>query len=511
MINDSLLLGIDIGTYESKGVVSTSDGKVVAQASVDHELSIPHPGYAEHDAEKVWWHDFVSLCRQLLLTPGVSPSRIAGIGVSAIAPCVLPVDREGYPLRPAILYGVDTRASEEILELERELGRDAIFANSALHLSSQAAGPKILWIRKNEPQVWDKTVKFLTGSGYLVYKLTGEQVIDIYTATAYAPMLNLRKMIWDQAMAKPITPLNRLPRLLWSVEVAGKITPEAANETGLSIGTPVIAGTADAASEALSAGLSRPGDLMLMYGSSMFFIQKTSKLIATESMWGARFLEPDTYVVAAGMSTSGSLTRWFRDNLALEEWNAEIDGGRNAYEALATLAAQSPMGARGLVLLPYFSGERTPINDPDARGLILGLTLSHTRADLYRAILEGVGFGIRHNIDTMRAEGVPPSRILAVGGGTKNGLWLQIVSDIAGIKQYVPDQNFGAAYGNTFMAGVGIGMFEDTRQAANWIDFKTIVKPNPAAKELYDPYYQIYRQVYLNTGESMHQLAKLAK
>ncbi len=511
MNKQDLLLGIDIGTYESKGVVSTTAGDVVASASIGHELSIPRQGWAEHDAEGVWWHDFVTLCRRLLETPGIDAAQIVGVGVSAIAPCVLPVDRQGIPLRPGILYGVDTRASEEIRELEEILGRDAIFANSALHLSSQAAGPKICWIRKNEPEVWAKTAMILTGSAYLVFKLTGEYVIDIYTATAYAPMFDIRNAAWNPEFSEPVTPLDRLPRLMWSVDVAGNVTAEAARQTGLLTGTPVIAGTADAASEALSAGLSKAGDLMVMYGSSMFFIQKTDKLVATEDMWGAAFLEPDTYAVAAGMSTSGSLTRWFRDNLAQEVVAAEEIDGTNSYQALAALAAGSPPGARGLVILPYFSGERTPINDPDARGLILGLTLSHSKADLYRAVLEGVGYGIRHNIDAMRAEGVSPRRILAVGGGTKNPLWLQIVSDIAGIEQYVPDQNFGAAYGDAFMAGVGVKLFPDTKHTADWIQYKKVVKPDPSTHERYEPYYRIYRQLYIDTAAAMHQLAQMTK
>jgi xylulokinase len=509
-MKEKRLLGIDIGTYESKGVLTDIDGNVVALASIGHELSIPRPGLAEHDAEKVWWHDFVYICRQLLAASGVEPEQIAGVGLSAIAPCVLPVDRHGQPLRPGILYGVDTRATEEIIELERELGRDSIFANSALHLSSQAAGPKILWIRKNEPEVWSKTSKILTGSGYLVFKLTGEHVIDLYTATAYAPMLDIHKKAWNPQMTAPITPLDLLPRLLWSVDVAGIVTQEAARETGLAVGTPVIAGTADAASEALSAGLVNPGDLMVMYGSSIFFIQKTSQLLATDKFWGAMFLEPDTFAVAGGMSTSGSLTRWFRDNFASEEWANEKAGGPNAYNALANMAAQSPLGSQGLVMLPYFSGERTPIHDSQARGLILGLTLSHSRADLYRAILEGVGYGIRHNIDEMSAEGVPPKRILAVGGGTKNPFWLQIVSDIAGIEQNVPDQTYGAAYGDAFLAGIGAGFYKNTQHISNWIHYRTVIRPDLSAQSRYEDYYQIYRKLYLDNRESMLRLAQLS-
>jgi xylulokinase len=507
---DELLLGIDIGTYESKGVVTTLGGSVVATAAIGHELSIPNPGWAEHDAESVWWHDFIALCRELLDRDQIDPKGILGIGVSAIAPCVLPIDDRGFPLRPAILYGVDTRATQAIAELERVLGQEAIFANSGQHLSSQAAGPKILWIRQNEPEVWAKTATFLTGSAYLVFKLTGEKVIDLYTGTGYAPLLDIKRRQWNNDMARAITPIERLPRLLWSVEVAGRVTDSAAKETGLIAGTPVIAGTADAASEALSAGLSQVSDLMVMYGSSIFFIQKSSKLVSTDRLWSAVFLEPDTYAVAAGMSTSGSLTRWFRDNLAPEEQAAETAGGPNAYAALAKLAAKSPVGARGIVVLPYFSGERTPILDPEARGMFLGLTLSHTRADLYRAILEGVGYGIRHNIDTMREEGIPPGRILAVGGGTKNLLWLQIVSDIAGIEQYVPDQHYGACYGDAFMAGVGIGIFKDTTQSSNWVRYRSVVKPDPSTQARYEPYYQLYRQAYPVTASLMHDLARLS-
>jgi xylulokinase len=504
------LLGIDIGTYEAKGVLATPTGEVVAHASIGHPLSLPQPGWVEHDAETVWWHDFVYLCRRLLAQSGAQPGQIIGVGVSAIAPCVLPIDRQGQPLRPAILYGIDTRASAEVAELEALLGREAILAHGGAHLSSQAAGPKILWLRRHEPELWAKTETLLTGSGYLVFKLTGEKIIDIYTATAYEPLLNIHSQSWSTEMARPITPLEKLPRLAWSGEQVGQITPTAAAETGLAAGTPVIAGTADAAAEALSAGLAHPGDLMLMYGSSLFFIQKTDRRVASETLWGSLFLERDTFVVTAGMSTAGSLTRWFRDNFAPLELAAEAEGGANAYAALAKPAASVPPGARGLVILPYFAGERTPLHDPDARGLIAGLTLTHTRAELYRALLEAVGYGIRHNIEAMEAAGVPPRRVLAAGGGIKNPLWLQIVSDITGVEQHIPAQVYGAAYGDAFLAGLGIGLFSDTTQVSRWINYRQVISPNAEAHQQYEAYYQIYRQLYRDSAQTMHRLARLS-
>jgi len=504
------LLGIDVGTYESKGALVTASGEVIASASIGHELSMPRLGWFEHDAESVWWHDFVVLCRQLLGQGGVQAGEVAGVGCSAIAPCVLPVDRLGHPLRPAILYGIDTRAADEVAYLERELGVEAIFAHSALRLSSQAAGPKILWLRRHEPEVWARTATILTGSGYLALKLTGERVIDVYTATAYAPLLDLRTGAWSAAMAEPITPLERLPRLGWSGEVVGGVTPQAAEATGLAVGTPVVAGTADAASEALSAGMAESGDMMIMYGSSIFFIQKTGRLAPSDRLWAALFLEPNTYAVAAGMSAGGALTRWFQDQLSPQEVFAGRAGGRPAYTDLAELAAASPPGARGLVALPYFAGERTPIHDPLARGMFAGLTLTHTRADLYRALLEGVGYGIRHNLAAYQEAGLPPRRVLAVGGGTRNPLWLQIVSDITGLEQFVPQRQLGACYGDAFLAGIGAGLFTSTSQITGWVRYRETVRPNAALRPLYDELYAIYRQLYEATAEAIHRLARLA-
>jgi xylulokinase len=249
---------------------------------------------------------------------------------------------------------------------------------------------------------------------------------------------------------------------------------------------------------------------MVMYGSSVFFILKTDRLHNSPAFWGTRFLEPGAYAVAGGMSTAGSLTRWFRDQLGATEVAAEAAGGENAYAALAQLAAQSPIGANGLMALPYFAGERTPIFDPDARGLLLGLTLSHTRGDIYRALLESVGYGIRHNLDALRAEGITPRRILAVGGGTRNRLWMQIVSDVGNIEQHIPVQQIGAAYGDAFLAGIGVGLFANTGEVGRWVRTQEVVRPDPAAHATYGEFYTLYRQVYRATADVMHRLTQLA-
>ncbi|HVP18704.1 MAG TPA: FGGY-family carbohydrate kinase [Spirochaetia bacterium] len=488
----SLLLGVDIGTYSSKGVLATETGRVVANAVAEHELAMPRPGWAEHDAEKVWWSDFLSITKRLLASDGVKPDQIAGIAVSTISPAVVPVDSNGRALRPAILYGIDTRATAEITDLARETGG---------HFDSQSGCPKILWIRRKEPEVWSRTRRIVNGSGFFTLRLTGEATIDVYDATVFAPLFDTRDMRWSAAFESVVAPVSMMPRITWTSELAGRVTREAATLTGLAEGTPVISGTADAAAEAISAGLADDGDMMLMYGSSTFFILKTPSLLTPKGFWGTRFLEKDSFAVAGGTATAGSLTRWFRDTFA---------SGETSYEALADLAAGSPAGANGLVVLPYFSGERTPLHDPEARGMVFGLTVKHSRADIYRAFLESVGHSVRHNIEALAVQDCAARRILAVGGGTRNPLWMQIVSDIAGITQVVPQQQAGASYGDAFLAGLGIGLFSGMKDLRRWVQPGASYSPQAGTRALYDQYHALYRKLYNDTSNEMHELSRLA-
>ncbi len=394
------LLGVDIGTYSSKGMLVGEDGAVAASHTVEHSLSLPKPGWAEHDPELIWWHDFLEIVHFLLDTSRVPPQRIAALGISTISPAVVAVGTDGVALRPAILYGIDTRANQEVEDLERLTGAS---------LSSQSGAPKILWLRRNEPEVWRQTRQIVNGSGYLNLKLTGQATIDMYDACAFNPFFNPQSLRWEAALASQLAPLEWMPRPTWTSEVAGCVTSQAAGQTGLRPGTPVITGTADAAAEAVGAGLAQVGDMMIMYGSSTFFILKTDIFTQSTHFWTSPFLEAGTFSVAGGTATAGSLTRWFRDQFGQAEVEVQRAGGEDAYTNLARLAASAPPGSNGLVVLPYFYGERTPIHDPLARGMIFGLTLNHTRADVYRALLESVGYAIRHNLEAMQAEGIAAS------------------------------------------------------------------------------------------------------
>lgn len=505
-MSSGYLVGVDIGTYSSKGVLVKTDGQVVTSHTVPHGLDMPKPGFFEHDADKVWWHDFVEIARKLLRNSGIDPKQILGIGTSAIGSCVLPIDEKGDALRPGILYGIDTRASREIDYLEKELGKSEIFAKSGSHLSSQASGPKVLWIRNHEPHVYRQARWFLTSEAYLVHKLTGKPTIDIYTAGGYAPLFDVCKRAWIPEVADLITPLERLPQSYWSYEVVGEVTHEAAQETGLAPGTPVVAGTTDAAAEAISAGVADFGDMMLMLGSSVFYIMKTPELIMTQHFWSSNFLEEGSFAFLGGMSTSGSLTTWFRDQFAQLEAQQHSAGGEDPFATLASLASTSPAGANGLILLPYFEGERTPLHDPGAKGLWFGLSLKHTKGDLYRSILEGVAFGIRHNLEVMQTEGVQPERVLTVGGGTKNSLWLQIIADACDLRLHIPEQQIGASYGDAFLAARGIGLFNNLSEIKQWVRIKTTVEPNSEVHKSYEFNYQLFLELYESNKQLMHRL-----
>lgn len=495
-----LLLGIDIGTYSSKGVLVEPDGTVLCSHVVEHTMDIPHPGWAEQDGDKVWWADVVQICKVLLDGSPYSGNDVAGVALSAIGPCMLPLDKHGKPLRPGILYGVDTRASEEIDLLNEQIGADTIFEFSKMALTSQAIGPKILWMKHNEPDLWSQVDHITTASSYLIYRMTGEKVMDRHTASHYMPLMDMEALAWSAKFAEHVVSLKKLPRLGWSDELAGTVSQQGAAETGLSVGTPVAVGAVDALSEGLSVGVVQPGDLMIMYGSTTFFILVVDQPVPDERVWTVGGIYNGQYNLAAGMATTGSLTRWFRDELARDLPE------ETAYATLFAGAENIAPGADGLIMLPYFSGERTPINDPQARGVIAGLSLSHTREHFYRAILEGVAYGIRHNIEAFSEMGAPVKRIVAVGGGSQSDTWLQIVSDVAKVEQMVPKLTIGASYGDAFLAGLAAGVLQ-RHDLEQWVKQDRIIQPNAQHEQLYDSLYAKYKQLYVSTKAVVHGLA----
>ncbi|MCP2258916.1 xylulokinase [Streptoalloteichus tenebrarius] len=490
MGSSALLLGVDIGTSSSKGVLTSEDGRVLHQVERRHAVSSPRPGWVEHDAEAVWWGDFVALARELAVAADGRP--LAALAVSGIGPCVLPADEEGRPLRAAILYGVDTRATAQIAELTAELGAEAVLRRCGSPLTTQAVGPKLRWLAEHEPEVARRSRRLLMASSYLVHRLTGRYVLDHHSASQCVPLYDLAAGTWAADWAEAVAPGLPLPELAWPTEVVGTVGRAAAAETGLPAGLPVTAGTVDAWAEATSVGVRAPGDVMVMYGTTMFLVQVVDELRPHPGLWGTAGVFPGTRTLAAGMATSGAVTDWLRRIVGAD------------YADLVALAAEVPPGSRGLLLLPYLAGERTPLFDPDARGVLAGLTTAHGPAELYRAALEATAYGVRHNLEVMRESGGGPGRLVAVGGGTRGGLWTRIVSDVVERDQQVPERTVGACLGDAMLAATALGVDVVPEE---WNPVRSVVRPNSENAPRYREFYRRYRQLYDSTADIAHFLA----
>jgi xylulokinase len=485
-----LLLGIDMGTGSSKGVLVDASGTVVATETVPHAMSLPRPGWAEVDAEATWWDEVCRISRALMaqLPPG---GMLAGMCVSGVGPCLVLCDADLRPLRPAILYGVDTRATAEIASLTEEFGESQILDRAGTLLSSQAVGPKLEWVARHEPDVFARATGWYGSNSYIAAKLTGEYVLDHHTASQCDPLYAIRDFDWNHPWTQRICRHLPLPRLVWPSDVVGTVTGPAAAATGVPAGTPVVAGTVDAYSEAFSVGVRRPGDQMLMYGSTMFLVQVIDEYFSDPTLWTTAGVEQGSLALAAGTATAGSLIGWLQT----------VTGGA-PFDQLMAEALTVPPGSEGLLVLPYLAGERTPVFDPQARGVFAGLTLRHGRGHLIRAAYEGIAFGIRQILERFD-DAHTGIRTVAVGGGLRSPLWAQTVSDVTGRPQLVPEQAIGASYGDALLAAIGVGLVApDT----DWARIAREIEPDPHAGALYDDLYETWRELYPATRDQVHRL-----
>ncbi|AQA06788.1 sugar kinase [Mycobacterium sp. MS1601] len=486
-----LLLGIDMGTGSSKGVLVDSTGVVLATETISHSMSLPRPGWAEVDAESLWWRE-VCVISRALVSRVPTGARIAAMCVSGVGPCLVLCDQQLRPLRPAILYGVDSRAEAEIELLTAELGADAILDRAGTLLSSQAVGPKIEWVRRHEPEVFADATGWYGSNSYIAAKLTGEYVMDHHTASQCDPLYATRTFAWNTEWAQRICGHLPLPRLVWPSEVVGTVHAQAAAATGVPVGTPVAAGTVDAFAEAFSVGVRHPGDQMLMYGSTMFLVQIIEGYHADPVLWTTSGVEHGTHALAAGTATAGSLVNWLQ----------AVTGGA-PFEELMAEAQAVPPGSEGLLVLPYLAGERTPVFDARARGVFAGMTLRHGRGHLFRAAYEGISFGIRQILEKFD-DAHTARRVVAVGGGLRSPIWARTLTDITGRPQLVPEQAIGASYGDALLAAIGAGV---VAPETDWARISYEITPDPDAVALYDDLYATWSRLYPDTRDVVHRLA----
>ena len=485
-----LFLGLDVGSSSTKAVLVDAAGAVVAESRSEHEISRPRPGWAEQDAEIVWWGSVVEACRRLL--PGRA-ERVCAVGVSALGPCVLPADADGRPLRPAILYGIDSRAVGQAERLTDKLGADAILARCGSRLSSQSVGPKLRWLAEQEPQVWSATRRVFGASSYLAARLTGEYVLDHHSASHWAPLYDGHQNAWIDEWVADVVPGLALPRLVWPHEACGSVSRAAAAATGIAEGTPVAAGSIDSWAEVAASGLRAPGQGLLVYGTSMFLIEVDSPARTDSRLWRTVGFTPGSLNVAAGVASGGALTAWLR----------ELAGGVSYNELYAEAAAAGP-GAGGLLALPYFAGERTPLFDPDLRGVVVGLTAAHGRGHLFRALMEAAAFAVRQNLETMAEAGGTIAALRSAGGGVSGALWPRIVSDVTGLPQDVREGPGQAGIGAALFAATAVGA---ATLRTTWPQVAVRVEPDPVTAPVYDELYGWFRELAVAARPQAHALA----
>lgn len=497
-------MGIDIGTGETRGVLVDGACGVVASEAVRHNVSNPYPGWFEMDPETDWWPEFCQVSRALLNGAGIMAEQVGCVGLSCMGSDCIPVDAEGTALSKAILYGIDSRATVQMAELGRMLG-DRAEEVMGHEICTSDVAPKIMWFRDNMPEIWEAADKFLTGSSYLCAKLTGEFTVDAYLAEEFMPCYDPTTWEPDEVLCRGICRSGQMARVMHATDIAGTVTAKAAAETGLAQGTPVLVGTGDSGAEAISTGIFQPGDIMVQLGSTAYFVCMTEELVNDPRLWPGTFIIPGTYSLCAGTNTAGTLIKWLRD-LAYQDAKAiEEAGGPNAFAIMAAEAASIPAGAEGLVCLPYFAGERTPINDPEARGMFFGLTTNHTRAHLVRAAIEGISCTIAQHFDVLEEDGVELKKVMCAGGGTKNEVWLHCVADMIERPVAVSEVTIGAAYGDALMAALGGGAFSSWAELDDAIRPARIYEPNPENFATYRTLRDRFRRLYEANRDIMHE------
>jgi xylulokinase len=440
----------------------------------------------------------------------VKPDAVKAVSISGQAPSCLAIDRDGEPLRPAIIW-IDRRATEEVEWIAENIGADEVRRVAGNYIDGYFGGPKWLWFRNKEPALFEKTWKILQAHSYIIFKLTGALVTDYSHAGLCSPCFDLQKKEWSQEMCEALgIPLSMLPEVTPSHQVVGKVHAEGAKLSGLPEGTPIVCGGGDFACATLGSGVIEVGQAAQMLGTAGNLlvpmgetVDPDPKLLNTVHVTGD--------YLTLGSIYAGGVLQWFRDQLGEPEIveAKRIDG--SAYRLLDEKAAVIPPGSEGLILLPYLMGERTPIWDAYARGVYIGLTPYHTRSHMYRAALEGVAFGFRHMAEIIEQQGVKIEEIIAVNGGAKSPLWRQIFADVLNARIHYFLGGVATLLGDVILAGVGTGQFSGFEVVREWLEIAKTQEPDTEAHALYAKYYTLYRKFYLQLKEQFKELVDLGK
>jgi ribulokinase len=507
------LIGVDIGTQGTKAVLIDPEGEVLAHSYKGYDVEKPKSSWAQQWPEP--WEEAVnSTIKSVVEKSNVGAENIKGVAVSSLyGGSGIPVDKNINPLAPCLIW-MDRRAEEEVEWVKKNINLDELFEVTGNSVNSYFGFTKILWMKKNMPEVWNEVKYFLPPAPYIVYKLTGEVAVDYSSAGNIGGVFNLRERNWSAEMSEKLgIPIELFPeRLVECTEIVGEITEEASKKTGLKVGTPVICGGVDAPVATLGAGALSEGNHVAMLGTSMcwgFITEKANISPNLVSMPHCIDSNEKIYTFG-GAATAGAILRWFRDIVGSEELAAESKLGINAYTLLELASKDIPAGSDGLLVLPYFMGERSPIWDSNARGLIMGLSLVHTKGHMYKAFMEGVAYSLRHNMEMVAGTDTKLDKeIIIVGGGSKSLIWSQIYADVTGHPVRIIKNDVEAPLADALLAGLATGVIENPAVLSEWLEFEETIQPNLENTQKYDEYYEEYKNIYVNVKDNMKNLTRI--
>ena len=500
-------IGLDIGTSSVKALLVSPAGEVVKVSSPEYSFQTPKPLWAETNPD-VWWEATQQAIRSLL--ENTDPESVGGIGLTGQMHGLVALDAKGDVLRPCIMWN-DQRSFAECEEMTSIIGKDEILRITGNPVLAGFTAPKILWVQKNEPEIFSRIDKILLPKDYIRYKLTGEFFTDVSDASGMS-LLNVGERTWSQDIIDSLGWKKQwLPEVSESTEATSQVSSSAAELTGLAQGTPVIAGGGDCAAQAVGSSIVEEGKVSVTLGTSgVVFAQSDEYRVEPEGKLHSfcHAVPGKWHMMGVMLSAAGSF-QWFKNQLAVEESRIEETGGLNAYDNLTSQATKIKPGSEGCIFLPYLSGERTPYPDPHARGAFIGLSLRHGLGHMARSVLEGVSFGLNDSLTLMRNLGINPSNIILSGGGTHSTLWKQMLADIFQSNCALVNAKEGAAYGAALLASVGIGVQESVENASKeWIRETEKIQQGENLSS-YSKIYSHYRTLYPSLKDHFHSMAQV--
>ena len=491
------VVGVDVGTTGAKALLVDATGAVVARSVHEYPLHTPRPGWAEQDPHD-WWRAAVAAIRDVLAASGARPEEVRGLGLSGQQHGSVFLDKDGQVLREAILW-CDQRTQAQCDWIHDTVGFDRVVAETLNPVLTGFQAPKIVWLRDNEPELYEKLRMILLPKDYVRYRLTGEFATDVSDA-AGTSLLNVGKRQWSEAMVRGLgLTMDMLPKVYESPVASTAICQTASQEIGLRPGLPVAGGGGDNACSAVGNGVIEESIVQVSVGTSgtVFSPMNEPKMDPKLRVHTFCHAVPGQWHAMGVMLMAGGSLRWFRDELCGEEKAEAARRAVDPYEVITEMAATAPIGSEGLIFLPYLTGERTPHADPNARGVFFGLGLRHTKAHMARAIMEGVCYGMRDSLEILREMELPISEVRNTGGGSRSPFWRQMQSDVFRSSLVAMAIDEGAAFGAALLGGVAGGVWPDVQAAcAATVRTKEPVRPNRKASAAYNKYYPTYRGLY---------------